>query len=70
MATNFYSSWAECPTNLWILPAFSEPPNMTWDDLTTHVAVAATTQIKVCWYDEEELHIWFRLKFRPQISKN
>jgi hypothetical protein len=34
---------------------------MTWDDLTTPVTVAATTQIKLCQYDEEEAHIWFHL---------
>jgi hypothetical protein len=61
LATNFYSSWDECSTNLWILPAFSEPPNMTRDDLTTPVAAAANTQVKLCLYDEEEPHIWFRL---------
>jgi hypothetical protein len=32
---------------------------MTWDDLTTPVAAAATTQVKLCPYDEEEPHIWF-----------
>jgi hypothetical protein len=34
---------------------------MTRDDLTTPVAAAATTQVKLCPYDEEEPHIWFRL---------
>jgi hypothetical protein len=34
---------------------------MTRDDLTTPVAAAATTQVKLCPYDEEELHIWFLL---------
>jgi hypothetical protein len=61
VATNFYSSWNEWPTNLWTLPAFSEPPNMNRDNQTTPVALTATTQAKVCPYDEEELHIWFRL---------
>jgi hypothetical protein len=31
------------------------------DDLTSPVAAAATAQVKLCPYDEEELHIWFRL---------
>ncbi len=34
---------------------------MTRDDLTTPVPAAATTQAKLCPYDEEEPHIWFRL---------
>ncbi len=34
---------------------------MTQDDLTTPVAAAATAQVKLCPYDEEEPHIWFRL---------
>ncbi len=27
--SNFYSSWDECPTNLWALPTFSELANRT-----------------------------------------
>jgi hypothetical protein len=61
VATNFYSSWDERPTNLWTLPAYSELSNMTQDDLTTPVAAAAITQVKRCPYDEEDPHIWFRL---------
>ncbi len=34
---------------------------MTREDLTHTVAAAATTQVKLCPYDEEEPHIWFRL---------
>jgi hypothetical protein len=34
---------------------------MTRDDLTSLVAEAATAQVKLCPYDEEEPHIWFRL---------
>jgi hypothetical protein len=34
---------------------------MTREDLTTPVAAAATSQVKLCPYDEEELHIWFSL---------
>jgi hypothetical protein len=34
---------------------------MNRDDLTSPVAAAATSQVKLCPYDEEEPHIWFRL---------
>jgi hypothetical protein len=34
---------------------------MTCEDLTHPVAAAATIQVKLCPYDEEERHIWFRL---------
>jgi hypothetical protein len=57
----FYSSWDECPTNLWTLPTFSELANMTHGDLNSPVAAAATALVKLCPYDEEEPHIWFRL---------
>jgi hypothetical protein len=55
VASNLYSSWDECPTNLWTLPTFTEFSNMSRDNLTSPVAV------KLCPYDEEEPHIWFRL---------
>ncbi len=29
VASNFYSSWDECPTNPWTLPTFSELANMS-----------------------------------------
>jgi hypothetical protein len=34
---------------------------MTSEDLTSPVAAAATSQVKLCPYDEEEPHIWFRI---------
>jgi hypothetical protein len=34
---------------------------MTREDLTHPVAAAATSQVELCPYDEEEVHIWFRL---------
>jgi hypothetical protein len=34
---------------------------LTRDDLTPPVTAAATAQAKLCPYDEEEPHIWFRL---------
>ncbi len=61
MASNSYSSWDECPSNLCTLSAFSELSNMARDSLTTPVAAAAITQVKLCPYDEEGPHIWFRL---------
>ncbi len=57
----FCSSWDDSSANLWILPTFSDPQNMNRDDLTFPVAAAATSQVKLCPYDEEEPHIWFRL---------
>jgi hypothetical protein len=33
---------------------------MTREDFTSPVAAAATSQVKLCPYDEEEPHIWFR----------
>jgi hypothetical protein len=61
VASNFYFSWDECPSNLWTLPTFSELANMSHDDLTSPVDAAATAQVKLCPYNEEEPHIWFRL---------
>jgi hypothetical protein len=34
---------------------------MTHEDLAHPVTAAATTQVKLCPYDEEEPHIWFCL---------
>jgi hypothetical protein len=34
---------------------------MTREGLTHPVTAAATTQVKLCPYDKEEPHIWFRL---------
>ncbi len=34
---------------------------MNREDLTSPVTAAATAQVKLCPYDEEEPHIWFRL---------
>jgi hypothetical protein len=33
---------------------------MTREDLNSPVAAATTAQVKLCPYDEEERHIWFR----------
>ncbi len=61
VASNSYSTWDECPSNLGTLPTFSELANMTRGNLTSPVAAAATAQVKLCPYDEEEPYIWFRL---------
>ncbi len=34
---------------------------MAPNDLVQSVAAAVTSQVKLCPYDEKELHIWFRL---------
>jgi hypothetical protein len=34
---------------------------MSRDNLTSPVAAVATAQVKLCPFDEEEPHIWFRL---------
>ncbi len=34
---------------------------MSQNDLVQPIAAAATSQVKLCSYDEEEPHIWFRL---------
>jgi hypothetical protein len=34
---------------------------MSRDDLTHPVTAAATAQVKLCPYNEEEPHVWFRL---------
>jgi hypothetical protein len=57
VASNSYTSWDECPSNLWTLPTFSDPQNMTRDDLTSPGAAAATSQVKLCPYNEEKPHI-------------
>ncbi len=49
------------PNHLWTLPTFSDLANMTHEDLTSPVAAAATVQVKLCPYNEEEPHICFRL---------
>jgi hypothetical protein len=34
---------------------------MSQNNLVQPIAAAATSQVKLCPYDEEEQHIWFRL---------
>jgi hypothetical protein len=40
---------------------------MSRDDLTHPVTAAVTAQVKLCPYDEEEPHVWFRL-IEPQFA--
>jgi hypothetical protein len=61
VATIFCSSWDDYPAHLWISPTFCEPSNMSHNDQATPVTAAATAQVKLCPYDEEEPHIWFSL---------
>jgi hypothetical protein len=61
VASNSYTSWDECPSNLRTLPTFSELANMTHEDLTVPVVAAATAQVKLGPYNEEEPQIWFHL---------
>ncbi len=68
MATQFVSSWNDLST-IWISPAFSIPSNMSQNDLTHPVAAAATTQVKLCPYEEEEHHIWFRLNEAQFVAR-
>ncbi len=52
VASNFCSSWDESLPNLWALPTFSNLANMFHEDLTHPVAAAATSQVKLCPYNE------------------
>jgi hypothetical protein len=60
MAAQSVSSWDDLST-LWVSPIISVSSNMAQNDLIPPDAVAATSQVKRCPYDEEEPHIWFRL---------
>ncbi len=56
------------------LPTFSKLANMSCDDLTSPVAAAATAQVKLCPYNEEEPHLvpphWGQVcSGRNQITK-
>ncbi len=55
------SSWEQFPAIAWVAPSFVFSHNMSQSDNGQTVAVAATSQVKLCPYDEEELAIWFRL---------
>jgi hypothetical protein len=56
-----HSSWEQFPVIAWPAPSFDFPQNMSETDNGQTIAVAASTQVKLCPYDEEEPAIWFRL---------
>jgi hypothetical protein len=58
---SFFSSWDEGLSTLWISLAFSVSSNIAHIHLIQPVAEAATSQVKLCPYNEEKPHIWFRL---------
>ncbi len=55
------SSWEQFPAIPWAAPSFFFSHNMSVTDNGQTVAAAATSQVKLCPYDEEEPAIWFRL---------
>jgi hypothetical protein len=54
----FYSTWEDQLLAAWAAHTFTSPTNMS---LEVCQLTAATTQVKLCPYDEEELAIWFCL---------
>jgi hypothetical protein len=56
----FYS-WEQFPAVAWAAPSFVFSHNMSQFDNGQTAAAAATSQVKLCSYDEEELAVWFRL---------
>ncbi len=60
----FVSSW-NSPAVVWAAPSFVLSENMSHSDNVQTIAAAATSQVKLCPYDEEEPAIWFRLIEAP-----
>jgi hypothetical protein len=59
MASQFlYSSWDNLHLTAWATLTLVNSSTMTQE---VSQLAAATTQVKLCPYDEEELAIWFRL---------
>jgi hypothetical protein len=69
VVSNSFSSWDKCPSNLLTLPSFSKLANIYRDDLTSSVADAATAQVKLCPYDEEEPHKFAAAGIKSQKLK-
>jgi hypothetical protein len=55
------SSWEHLSAVVWAAPSFVLSQNMSHSDNGQAVAAAATSLVKLCPYDEEELVIWFCL---------
>jgi hypothetical protein len=55
------SSWVNFPAVAWAAPSFVFSQNGSHSDYAQTIAAAATSQVKLCPYDEEEPAIWFRL---------
>jgi hypothetical protein len=58
----FYSPWEDLNLTTWAAPTFTTSPNMSLEVGQPVVAAAATTQVKLCPYDEEEPAIWFLIE--------
>ncbi len=59
VASQFFdSTWDDLHLAAWAAPSFASPTNMSLED---GQLATATTQDKMCPYDEEELVIWFCL---------
>ncbi len=63
-----HSSWEQFPSIAWAAPTFDFPENMPATDNGQTVVVAASTQVKLCPYDEEEPAIWFCLIEAAQFA--
>jgi nicotinic acid mononucleotide adenylyltransferase len=55
------SSWEQFLAIAWVCPLFVFSHNVSESDNGQTVAAAATSQVKLCPYNEEEQAIWFHL---------
>jgi hypothetical protein len=55
------SFWEHFPAIVWAAPSFFFSHSISLSDNGQTVAAAATSQVKLCLYNEEEPTIWFRL---------
>ncbi len=56
-----FSPWEQCPAVAWAALSFVFSHNIAQSDNGQTIVAAATSQVKLCPFDEEELAIWFRL---------
>ncbi len=61
MASQFFVSSWNSPAVVSAAPSFVLSQIMSHSANVQTVAAAATSQVKLCPYDEEELAVWFRL---------